>query len=149
MFTKPKMSKTAAIINEFNQLVDDEKEYDLKELKKILTDVYNTKNGKKIAKPKAKKVSSDESSSTDDDKPKKRGRPVKVKLDKDGNPKAKKAPSAYNNFVKESILALKKENPNTPAKELMGMAAGNWKTLSQEEKDVYKTIQIDDESDEV
>ena len=38
--------------------------------------------------------------SADDEKPKKRGRPKKVKLDKDGNIKEKKPPSAYNNYVK-------------------------------------------------
>lgn len=148
---KPNMSSnTAAIINEFYQLVDAEKVYDLKELKQILADVYNTKNGKKTAKkPAAKKLEDTGSSSSDDEKAKKRGRPTKAKLDKDGNPKPKKAPSAYNNYVKVTISALKKENPETAGKELMGMAAAGWKLLTQEEKDSYKTDKMEVDADEV
>ena len=140
---------TAAIIDEFSQLIDVEKEYDLKELKQILADVYNTKNGKKKAASKAKNAtkspsSDDTASSSDEEKPKKRGRPAKVRLDKDGNPKAKKAPSAYNNYVKQTITTLKKQSPEVPARELMQMAAASWKSLTQEEKDNYKTAIIDD-----
>lgn len=146
--------KTSEIIDEFVQLVDTDKAFDLKELKQILTEVYNTKIGKKKpakaapkAAPKAPKVvpvPDNDTESDDDNKPKRRGRPPnKPKLDKDGNPKAKKAPTAYNNFVKETIVQLKKDKPEIPAKELMGMAAASWKLLSQEEKDAYKTVMID------
>ena len=135
------MAQTTEIINEFVELIDINKDYNLKDLKQILTEVYNTKVGKNKKKvEKAEKpvvlVADDETS--DDDKPKKRGRPAKVKLDKDGNIKVKKAPSAYNIYVKQAITALKKDHPEAVAKELMGLAASKWKELSQEEKDAYK-----------
>ena len=124
------------IINEFVDLIDTDKEYDLKELKQILSDVYNTKTGKKKAvkkvvavKPESPKVESED----DDDKPKKRGRPAKAKTDK-----PKKAPNAYNLFVKQNMENLKKENPDTPAKSLMSLAAAKWKELSDEEKAEFK-----------
>jgi hypothetical protein len=135
------MAQTTEIINEFVELIDTNKDYTLKDLKQILTEVYNTKAGKnkkKADKPiKTTNVVPDTDSS-DDEKPKKRGRPAKVKLDKNGDIKVKKAPSAYNIYVKQTIEAMKKENPATPAKELMGLAANKWKSLTQEEKDTYK-----------
>jgi hypothetical protein len=136
------MAQTSEIINEFVQQIDTDKEYTLKELKTILTDVYNSKSGKK---PKAKAapkspvpVQPAEPSDDDEDKPKKRGRPVKPKLDKNGNPKVKKAPSAYNIYVKQTIEAMKKDSPETPARELMGMAANKWKALTDDEKAAFK-----------
>ena len=77
----PASSMTADIVNEFVQLIDNDKEYDLKELKALLSDVYKTKT----AKPKVTKVTkvaktpktSDASSDDEEDKPKKRGRPAK------------------------------------------------------------------------
>lgn len=136
---------TSEIINEFVELIDTEKEYNLKDLKQILTEVYNTKAGAKNTKKAVKPVpvavvAEDDVYSSDDDKPKKRGRPAKVKLDKDGNIKVKKPPTAYNIYVKQTIEAMKKENPATTAKELMALAAGKWKTLSQDEKDSYKVV---------
>jgi hypothetical protein len=134
------MAKTTEIINEFVELIDTNKDYTLKDLKQILTEVYNTKAGKnknkvdKSDKP-PKTIDTD---SSDDEKPKKRGRPAKVKLDKNGDIKVKKAPSAYNIYVKQTIEAMKKENRDTPAKELMSIAANKWKSLTQEEKDAYK-----------
>ena len=47
------MTQTAEILNEFVQLIDNDKDYDLKELKQMLSDVYKTKtqkNGKKTTK---------------------------------------------------------------------------------------------------
>ena len=137
------MAQTTEIINEFVEIIDTNKDYTLKDLKQILTEVYNTKAGKnrkKVGKAdKAPKMTDTDSS--DDEKPKKRGRPAKVKLDKNGDIKVKKTPSAYNIYVKQTIEAMKKENPDTPAKELMGLAANKWKLLTQEEKDSYK-IQV-------
>lgn len=49
----------------------------------------------------------------------------------------KRPMSAYNNFVKQTIVSLKKENPDIVARELMTGAANKWKELSQEEKDKY------------
>jgi hypothetical protein len=134
------MAQTTEIINDFVELIDTNKDYTLKDLKQILTEVYNTKAGKNMKKAdKAPKTTDTDSS--DDEKPKKRGRPAKVKLDKNGDIKVKKAPSAYNIYVKQTIETMKKENPDTPAKELMGFAANKWKLLTQEEKDSYK-IQV-------
>jgi hypothetical protein len=137
------MAQTTEIINEFVELIDTNKDYTLKDLKQILTEVYNTKAGKNKKKvDKADKApKTTDTDSSDDEKPKKRGRPAKVKLDKNGDIKVKKAPSAYNIYVKQTIEAMKKENPDTPAKELMGLAANKWKSLTQEEKDTYK-VQI-------
>ena len=42
-------------------------------------------------------------------------------------PKEKRAPSEYNIFIKNALIRLKQENPDTPAKELMGKAAAEWK----------------------
>ena len=111
---------TFDIITEFNTLIDNDTEYTLKEMKTILTDIYNTKNGKKIYK---KKVQNSDDDDNDTDNKKKKT----VKLDKDGNVKPKRAPTAYNLFVKERMGELKKENPELKGSELMKLAAGDWK----------------------
>jgi iron uptake system EfeUOB component EfeO/EfeM len=121
---------TAEIISEFVQLIDNDKDYSLKELKQMLTDVYKTKTCK-TAKP-AKQTEKSETSSDEDEKPKKRGRPAKV------SDKPKRAPSAYNKYVKERIEKLKSETPEMPAKDLMRMAAAEWKHLPKEEQESYK-----------
>ena len=127
---------TTEIVNEFVQLIDNDKEYDLKELKALLSDVYKTKTAKpktaKAAKiPKVTK-SSDDASDDEADKPKKRGRPAKEST------KPKREPSAYNKFVKERIEQLKIEKTDTPAKDLMKMAAAEWKNLTKQEQEAYK-----------
>jgi hypothetical protein len=138
------ISTTANIINEFVEQIDIEKEYELKELKQMLSDIYKAKTSpkkeaKQPKKPKKDQQSSDEADESDNDKPKKRGRPAKgPKLDKNGNEKAKREPSAYNKYVKERISALKTEKPETPAKELMLIAASEWKQLTKEEQEQYK-----------
>ena len=126
------MTETSIIIEKFNEQIDVEKDYTLKELKDILTMLY--KKPKKIAKTVIMKNSEE----SDEDKPKKRGRPAIVKLDKDGNPKEKRAPSAYNKYVAKFIKERKEEYPEKGAKEMMSIAAGVWKTLSDEEKAEYK-----------
>jgi hypothetical protein len=103
---------TSAIINEFVEQIDTEKTYDLKELKKVLSDIYKTKTAK----------------------------PKKAKLDKDCNEKPKRAPSAYNNFMQERIKALKQEQPGTIARELLKIAAGEWKLLDKQDQEKYKTV---------
>ena len=127
---------TAEIVNEFVQLIDNDKEYDLKELKALLSDVYKTKTAKpkvvKVAKAAKASKSPDASSDDEDNKPKKRGRPAKV------SNKPKREPSAYNKFVKERIEQLKVDKSDTPAKDLMKMAAAEWKNLSKQEQETYK-----------
>jgi hypothetical protein len=129
------MTQTTEIVNEFLQLIDNEKEYDLKELKQMLSDVYKTKTtDKKIKKTTKKSDKTEKADNTDseDEKPRKRGRPAKV------SDKPKREPSSYNKYVKARIEALKKEQPETQAKELMKIAASSWKTLSKEEQETYK-----------
>jgi hypothetical protein len=126
------MTQTTEIVNEFVQLIDNDKEYDLKELKQMLSDVYKTKTPKKTTKKATKPEEQATTTDSDDEKPKKRGRPAKV------SDKPKREPSAYNKYVKARIEALKKEQPETQAKDLMKIAASSWKTLSKEEQEVYK-----------
>lgn len=45
---------------------------------------------------------------------------------KNSAPKEKRAPSEYNVFIKNALIRLKKENPETPAKSLMKQAAAEW-----------------------
>jgi hypothetical protein len=144
-------NSTTEIINNFVQKIDTEQEYTLNELKKILTEAYKPAKPAKAAKaPKAAPAQPvvPEDTESDDDKPKKRGRPTKPKLDKNGNVKVKKAPTAYNIFVKQTIETLKKEQPETSAKELMGLAAAKWKEFSDEEKADFKAQLAQDSSDE-
>ena len=121
---------TVAIVEEFTNLVDVTKSYTLKEIKDILSAVYKTKSSKK-----KNNVSSDDETS---DGEKKQRRSKKEKLDKDGNVKQKKKPSAYNLYIKARVEELKKENPDSTAIDRMKTAASTWKTLSDDEKNAYK-----------
>ena len=121
---------TVAIVEEFTNLVDVTKSYTLKEIKDILSTVYKTKSSKKNNVP-----SDDEAS---DGEKKQRRRTKKEKLDKDGNVKQKKKPSAYNLYIKARVEELKKENPDSTAIDRMKTAASTWKTLSDDEKNAYK-----------
>ena len=121
---------TVAIVEEFTNLVDVTKSYTLKEIKDILSTVYKTKSSKK------NNVSSDDEAS--DGEKKQRRRTKKEKLDKDGNVKQKKKPSAYNLYIKARVEELKKENPDSTAIDRMKTAASMWKTLSDDEKNAYK-----------
>jgi hypothetical protein len=47
-------------------------------------------------------------------------------------------PTAYNKYVKQRIEALKLEKPDIIAKELMKLAAADWKNLTKEEQEAYK-----------
>ena len=120
---------TSAIVEEFTQLVETDKEYDLKELKQILSDIYKSKT---TGKPKAK------ATKKTDGEPKKPKATKKTKEEAEDKPK--RAPTAYNLFIKQRIIALKDEQPDVPAKERLTVAASEWKSLSQEEKDQYKPI---------
>lgn len=102
------------ILAEFQAKVDTTKAYELKELKQILEDIYKEKKTGKSVKKDA------EVAATKKEKP------------------AKRAPSSYNKFMSERIKALKQENMETNARDLMKMASLEWKVLSQEQKDAYK-----------
>ena len=138
------MSVTAVIINEFVEQIDTEKEYQLKEMKQILSDIYKTKTQKPKPEKPAKKEKivvakpETESDSDDTDKPKKRGRPAKVRLDKDGNEKTKRAPSAYNNYMSQRVKQLKTEQSEANANDLFKIAAAEWRQLDKAEQEKYK-----------
>jgi ABC-type cobalamin/Fe3+-siderophores transport system ATPase subunit len=53
-----------------------------------------------------------------------------AKKKKDPNAE-KKAPSAYNLFVKEQMITLKKENPDMDNKKIMSEAAILWKSYKE------------------
>ncbi len=129
-----RMTQTAEIMTEFVQLIDNDKDYQLKELKQMLADVYKTKTAKKKSTKAVKTTdNNDMSSDSDEDKPKKkRGRPAKV------SDKPKREPSAYNKYVKERMEQIKTDKPKIPAKDRMKMAASDWKNLTKEEQEVYK-----------
>ena len=128
------MTQTSEIVNEFVNLVDNDKEYELKELKQMLSEVYKTKTSKKktVNASKTVKSTDNDSSSDNEDKPKKRGRPAKV------SDKPKREPSAYNKYVKERMEEIKTENPEILAKDRMKMAAADWKNLTKEKQESYK-----------
>ena len=122
---------TIEIIEEFNTLIIKDQDYTLAEMKTILSDVYKTKNGKKVVKKAPKKAENDEVPS-DDDKPKKKGRPAKTpKLNAKGEEKKKREPSAYNIFIKEKYAEYKASNPEMTAKEVMLAAAAAWTANKQ------------------
>ena len=101
---------TEIVVSEFIALIDNEKEYSLVEIKKILGDVY--KNAyKKEKKSKAKKSSDDEE-----------------------NPKEKKPPSAYNIFVKENMNAVKEEYPDLTNQQRMSKIGELWAIKKEENK---------------
>jgi hypothetical protein len=137
---------TKEIVEEFSTLVDMEKEYTLKEMKELLGEVYKAKNGKPAKRVMKKK----EDSEDDSDKEKKRGRPTKAKLNKDGTERKKRAPTAYNKYIsmKSKELKAMEENAGKKAKEIMKMAANSWSEMSDEEKEAYKNSLKEEEDNE-
>jgi hypothetical protein len=128
---------TIAIVNEFVSIIDMDKEYTIKELNSILTDVYKTKMGTaKKGKKSSKKKDSDNDS---DEEPKKR-----VYKKKDEN-KPKRKPNAYNMYVKEKMAELKEKQPDSKLN--MAEAAKGWKHLSDEEKLRYKPKEEEEDSE--
>jgi hypothetical protein len=55
-------------------------------------------------------------------------------VDKDGNPKEKRAPSAYNIFVKEKYAEIKEANPNMDKTEIFAEIARIWKEQKVEKE---------------
>ena len=129
--------KTQEIVTAFVEIIDIDKNYELKDYKRIISDIFNNiETTKKKTSPPV--IVEDEESDEDDDKPKRRGRPPnKKKLDKNGNEKVKRPPSVYNIFVQHKIKELKIMN-NQDTKDLMVLAAAEWKKLTKEEKDDFK-----------
>ena len=145
---------TQEIVQEFVSLVDTDIEYSLSEIKNILSGVYKTfKNPSKAPAKKrvVKKDTDDEDVASGNDSPKKRGRPCKIKLNKDGTVKKKKAPSAYNLFIREKYAELKPLHEDLKAPQIMKIAAAVWKELTEDEKKSFKlSVQPEEEKvDEV
>jgi hypothetical protein len=111
---------TTEIINDFVNKIDTEKEYTLKELKDALDEVYKTHAATNKAEKKQKKAT--------------KAAPKEDLVE----PKAKRAPSAYNKFVKQRIQQLKQEQDGIPPKDLMKMAASEWKNLTKQQQEEYK-----------
>lgn len=99
-------SKTEQIINDFTSNTDKSNEYSLKELVSILTASYKLVNASKSKKKQVAGSEGDE-------------------------PVAKKAPSAYNLFVKNEISKIRAENKDVNPKDLMKIAAANWKIYKE------------------
>jgi hypothetical protein len=146
------MTSVSAIVSEFVSNVDTDKEYGLAEIKAILSTAYKTvkaanapvKADKKVKT--AKKASSeDEVSSDNEEKPKKKR--VKRERDADGNILKKRAPSAYNLFVKDKIAEIKTENPDISSKEAFKMAIEAWN--KQKAEKLVETTEVNADSDEV
>ena len=101
---------TSNVLKKFAENVDEEKVYNLKELKDILITSYNTviadtkRNEKKI---------------------------------KENKPK--RAPTAYNNFVSTTMKKIREEDPAISAKEAMVKAGAIWKTMTEEQKKEFNT----------
>ena len=108
-------TQTQLFLNQYISLIDTEKEYTPSELRKLVTEVYNTINGKQTTKK----------SKNEPSKAKKQKR--EPKLDSDGNV-VKRAPTEYNIFVKNNIGKVKEENPELSRPELMKKVAFMWKT---------------------
>lgn len=123
-------TETVKIVEEFVGKIDKTKAYTRKELIQTLTEIYKEAKKKEVIQKMT------------DEEPRKRGRPIKIRLDKNGNVKEKKEktkPTAYNLFVSNRIKELKK-NQDTDARELLKMASAEWRNLSLEEKSYWKTI---------
>lgn len=60
-----------------------------------------------------------------------KGKGAKGKATLTGEPKVKKAPSAYNIFIRDTIAEIKKSNPATNGKDLMKLATVAWKNRAQ------------------
>lgn len=125
---------TTEIINKFVESIDTDNEYTLAELMQLLHLAYGNDE---IGAIKPKKVKTDKA--VKPVKEPKAKKTIKTDHSDDDKVKVKRVPSAYNNFVKEKIVELKAEQPETPAKELMGLAAKLWKDLNDEEKATYKS----------
>ena len=123
--TKTEMTTvTADIVKEFTEIIETDKVYDLKELKQVLSEIYKTKT---TGKPKPKKT---------DAEPKKPKKAAKDDMEVDAKPK--RAPTAYNLFIKQRIAALKDEQPDVPPKQRLTVAASEWKKLTKAEQESYK-----------
>ena len=114
------MTTTQQILTTFNSKVDYEKEYTRGELAKMLTEVFKEIREGEKGEKKAKKAK-------------------KAKKEEDGVEKKKRAPTAYNLYVKETMSVVKNDNPDMSRQDLMREVGRLWKekkgvdTVNEEE----------------
>jgi hypothetical protein len=117
---------TASVMEQFTQKIDNDTEYTVSELKKVLTEVYKSVQLSIAEKKKAEKL-------INGDKPRK----VRTKRDRDENGDIikKRPPSAYNLFIKDQSAIIKQTNPGLDPKTIFKMAIVEWKNhkLAEEE----------------
>lgn len=119
------MTDISKVVSRFNDQVKNGKEYSMDDLRTILVALYK--------KPKDT-VLVENDNSLPDMKSYQYNQPKTDKTDK-----KKKKPSAYNNFVGKYIKDNKQQNTKKTARELMSLAAVEWKKLSKEEKLAYSS----------
>ena len=114
------MTTTQQILTTFNSKVDYEKEYTRGELAKMLTEVFKEIREGEKGEKKVKKAK-------------------KAKKEEDGVEKKKRAPTAYNLYVKETMSVVKNDNPDMSRQDLMREVGRLWKekkgvdTVNEEE----------------
>jgi hypothetical protein len=117
---------TASVMEQFAQKINNDTEYTVSELKKVLTEVYKNVQLSIAEKKKAEKLNNG-------DKPRK----VRTKRERDENGDIikKRPPSAYNLFIKDQSAIIKQSNPGLDPKEIFKMAIAEWKNkkLADEE----------------
>ena len=121
------MTPTQQIMTTFTSKVDMEKEYTRSEMAKMLTEVF--KEMKEVEKG---------------EKPKKK----KVKKTEDGEEKKKRAPTAYNLFVKDTMGVVKEENPEMSRQDLMREVGRLWKEKKGDVKEEEK-VEVEVKEEEV
>jgi len=144
------MTSVSAIISEFVSNVDTDKEYGLAEIKAILSTAFKTVKSAntlvKTVKKAVKKTGSDGDASSDNDEKTKKKR-VKRERDADGNIIKKRAPSAYNLFVKDKIAEIKADNSGINSKEAFKIAIEAWN--KQKAEKAVEVAEVDAESDDI
>ena len=128
-------TRTQIFLNEYTNLIDTEKEYTPSELRKLVTEVYNTINGTKPSYTKKSK--------TEPSKAKKQKR--EPKLDSDGNV-VKRAPTEYNIFIKENLPLIKEEFPSLTRTDLMKIAAEKWQKSKVNTTTQTNVYEVEEES---
>ena len=119
------MTTTERILTTFTSKVNMEKEYTRSELAKMLTEVFKEiregEKGEKKTKKKAKK-------------------------EEGGEEKKKREPTAYNLYVKATMVVVKEENPEMSRQDLMREVGRMWKEKKGEvkEEDVKEEIEEED-----
>jgi nucleoid DNA-binding protein len=116
---------TDKIMQLFTSKVDTNITYNNRDMQKILSEAYkevakSLKDGEKVAKEGGKNV-------------KERKQRTKRERDDNGDIIKKRAPSAYNLFIKEQSAKIKAENPDLNSKVIFKMAIDEWKKFKSEQ----------------